>query len=151
MHFKPSLIDTSSSDKGVMCPFVLHQFYFCGEGGKDSYVSNKTPQPVTESTPFLRRIYMNNISAVDATAAAGFIYGLPEAPAEDIHLSNITVYMAKECEPGMPAMMDGVEPMKRRGFFCCNLKDSSFDNVLVRDQDGLEIEQIHSDIKINGR
>jgi polygalacturonase len=137
--------------RDVMCPFVIHQFYFCGEGGKDGYVSDKQPQPVTEATPFIRRIYLSDISAVDATAAAGFIYGLPEAPVEDVHLNNITVNMAKVCKPGMPAMMDGLEPMKGRGFFCCNLKASTFNRVIVRGQEGQEYEKINSELLIDGK
>ena len=137
--------------KGVMCPFVIHQFYFCGEGGKDAYVRDRRPQPVTVSTPFIRRICLSDISAVDATAAAGFIFGLPEAPVEDVRLSNIAVYMAKDCEPGMPAMMDGLEPMKARGFFCCNLKASAFDRVIVRGQEGPEYELINSNVLIDGK
>ncbi len=136
--------------KGVMCPFVIHQFYFCGEGGKDKYVSDKNAHPVTDSTPFIRKIYLSDISAIDTTAAAGFIYGLPEAPVEDVHLSNITVYMATECEPGMPAMMDGLEPMSGRGFYCCNLKDSSMDRVTIRGYEGLEFELINSFITMDG-
>lgn len=137
--------------KGVMCPFVIHQFYFCGEGGKERIVWDKQPQPVTESTPLIRRLYLCDISAVDATAAAGFIYGLPEAPVEDVHLSNISIYMAKECKPDMPAMMDGLEPMKGRGIFCCNLKTSTFDRVRVRGQEGPEYELINADVLLDGR
>lgn len=137
--------------KDVMCPFVIHQFYFCGEGGKEKNVWDKNPQPVTESTPIIRRIYLSNISAVDATAAAGFIYGLPEAPIEEVHLNNISVHMAKECEAGMPAMMDGIEPMKARGFFCCNLKSSTFDRVIVRGQEGPEIDLFNSDVLVDGK
>ena len=137
--------------KGVMCPFVIHQFYFCGENGKEKYVWDKEPQPVNDTTPFIRRIYLSNISAVDATAAAGFIYGLPEAPVEDVNLSNITVYMAKDCVPGMPAMMTDLEPMKGRGFFCCNLINSSFDRVVVRGQDGPAYEMVNSDISMDGK
>lgn len=135
---------------GVMCPFVINQFYFCGEGGKEKYVWDKEPQPIDDNTPYVRRIYLSNISAVDATAAAGFFYGLPEAPVEDVHLSNITVYMAKDCIPGMPAMMSGLEPMKGRGFYCCNLKDSSFDKVIVRGHEGPAYEFAGSDITVDG-
>lgn len=137
--------------KGVMCPFVMHQFYFCGEDGKTEYVRDKATHPVTDATPFLRRIYLSDISAVDATAAAGFLYGLPEAPIEDVHLNNITIHMAKEGEPGMPAMMDGVEPMRGRGFFCCNVKASTFDRVMVRGQSGPEFELNGSDILVDGK
>jgi polygalacturonase len=137
--------------KGVMCPFVVHQFYFCGEGGKEKTVWDKQPYPVTESTPFIRRLYLSDISAVDATAAAGFIYGLPEAPVEEVHLSNISIHMAKDCQPGMPAMMDGLEPMKSRGIFCRNLKASTFDRVQVRNQEGPEYDLADSDIRIAGK
>jgi hypothetical protein len=59
--------------------------------------------------------------------------------------------MAKDCQPGMPAMMDGLEPMKSRGIFCRNLKASTFDRVQVRNQEGPEYDLVDSDIRIAGK
>ncbi len=136
--------------KRVMCPLVINEFYFCGEGGKEKHVWDKEPKPVNDTTPFIRRIYVSNISAVDATAAAGFIYGLPEAPIEDVHFSDISVYMTKDGEPGIPAMMTGLKPMKNKGIYCCNIKASTFNRVLIRGQEGAPFEFANSDVTVDG-
>lgn len=122
--------------KEVVCPFVIHQYYYCGEGGKEKRVSDKSPHPVTEGTPVFRGIHFSGITAAGASAAAGFIYGLPEMPVRDVTFDNVTVTMAEDAAPGIPAMMDGLEPMKKRGFICFNAKNVSFNRVIVRGHEG---------------
>jgi polygalacturonase len=122
--------------KNVICPFILNLYYFCGPRGKDKYVWDKNPYPVTEETPIFRRIHFSNITAREVSAAAGFLYGLAEMPVEDITFDNVSVAMAKDAVPGKPAMMDGIEPMKQKGFFCCNVKNVSFNGVTVSGHDG---------------
>lgn len=116
----------------VMCPFVINQYYFCGEGGKEESVRDKNPHPVTEATPVFRSIHFSNISAKNIHAAAAFVYGLPEIPVEDISFDNITISMAKDAIPGIPAMMSGLEEMRKSGFFCCNSRNVRFSNVTLR-------------------
>ncbi|WP_121613482.1 glycoside hydrolase family 28 protein [Mesobacillus foraminis] len=122
--------------KGVICPFIANLYYFCGPRGKDKYVYDKNPYPVTEETPAFRRIHFSNITAREVSAAAGFLYGLAEMYVEDITFDHISVAMAEDAEPGMPAMMAELEPMKQRGFFCCNVTDISFNRVTVSNHEG---------------
>lgn len=122
--------------KKVLCPIVMHLHYFCGPGGKEKCVWDKNPYPVTEDTPIFRRVHFSNITAREISAAAGYLYGLAEMPIEDITFDNISIHMAKEAEPGMPAMMDGVEPMKHKGFIGHNLKDVYFNNVSIDGHEG---------------
>jgi polygalacturonase len=122
--------------KNVICPFIMNLYYFCGPRGKDKYVWDKNPYPVTEETPIFRRIHFSNITAREVHAAAGFLYGLAEMPVEDITFDNVFVAMAKDAVPGKPAMMDGIEPMKQKGFFCCNVKNISFNGVSVSGHEG---------------
>lgn len=117
--------------KRLICPFVLNLYYFCGPGGKEKVVWDKNPYPVTEATPVFRRIHFSNITAREITAAAGFMYGLPEMPLEEITFDNVSVHLAEDGVPDTPAMMSNLEPMKQRGFFCCNAKNVTFNNVKV--------------------
>ncbi|NLL71118.1 MAG: glycoside hydrolase family 28 protein [Epulopiscium sp.] len=129
--------------KKVFCPFVLNLYYFCGKGGKDKFVWDKNPYPVTKATPAFRRIYFSNITALDVQAAAGFIYGLPEMPIEDIGFENISIYMDPNGKEAHPAMMSHLEPMKQQGFFCTHGNRIFFDRVDIHGHTGeaFHIEQ----------
>lgn len=120
----------------VICPFILNLYYYFGPRGLDSYVSNKEKQPVTELTPIFRSIHFANITATNVKAAAGFIYGLPEMPVENIDFSNIHITMAEHAKPDIPAMMIDLEPMKKRGFVCSNMEDVLFERVTISRHEG---------------
>lgn len=122
--------------KGVICPFIANLYYFCGPRGKEKYVWDKNPYPVTEETPAFRRIHFSGITAREVSAAAGFLYGLPEMYVEDVTFDHVTVDMAEDAEPGMPAMMSELEPMKQRGFLCGNVRGVSFHRVTVSNNEG---------------
>ena len=122
--------------KDVLCPFIANLYYFCGPRGKDKFVWDKEPYPITAETPAFRRIHYSNITAREVRAAAGFLYGLAEMYVEDVTFDNISIAMAEDAEPGMPDMMSNLEPMKQRGFFCSNVSDISFNNVTVSNHEG---------------
>jgi len=122
--------------KNVVCPFIANLYYYWGPRGRDSFVSDKNPQPITEETPLFRRIHFSNITARDVSAAAGFFYGLAEMYVEDITFNQVSVTMAEDAELGVPAMMVGIEPMKKRGFLCFNVKDIHFNQVTVANHEG---------------
>jgi len=122
--------------KNVICPFVMNMYYHCGKNGKEQYVWDKNPYPVDESTPIFRRIHFSNITARGVNAAAGFIYGLPEMPVEDVTFDNVSVSIAENPVKGMPAMLSHVEPMEGKGFFVRNAKNVTFDKVVVTGQIG---------------
>ncbi|WP_094551176.1 glycoside hydrolase family 28 protein [Petroclostridium xylanilyticum] len=130
--------------KNVICPFIMNLYYFCGPGGKEKYVWDKNPYPVTDETPAFRRIHFSNITARETGACAGFLYGLAEQPIEDITFDNISISMAENAQPGFPAMMAGIEPVKQKGFFVCNVKDVYFNNVTVSGHEGPAFEVIDS-------
>ena len=122
--------------KDVLCPFIANLYYFCGPRGKDKYVWDKQPYPITIETPAFRRIHFSNITAREVSVAAGFLYGLSEMYVEDVSFENISIAMAEDAEPGMPDMMSNLEPMKQRGFFCRNVKGITFNNVTISNHEG---------------
>ncbi|MFD1956298.1 glycoside hydrolase family 28 protein [Paenibacillus thailandensis] len=120
----------------VICPFILHLYYFCGPRGKDKYVWDKNPYPVTEETPRFRRVHFADITARRVHAAAGFIYGLAEQYISEVTFDNVDISMAEDATPGQPDMMAGLEDMNNRGFFVSNARDIRFRNVTVENHEG---------------
>ncbi len=136
--------------RNVICPFIMNLYYFCGPMGKEKYVWDKNPYPITVETPTFRRIHCSDITARGVHAAAGFIYGLSELFIEDVSFSNIHIAMEENAIPGVPAMMDGIEPMAKKGFFVSNAKDVLFHNISFEGHDGpaFEIENaVNVDIR----
>ncbi|GGO04039.1 glycoside hydrolase family 28 protein [Saccharibacillus kuerlensis] len=120
----------------VVCPFILNLYYFCGPRGKDRYVWDKSPYPITEDTPEFRRIHFAHITARRVHAAAGFLYGLAEMPVSEITFSDIEISMAEDAVPGLPAMMSELEPMRARGFYLGNVRDIQFYRVRIGRHEG---------------
>ncbi|MCM3213792.1 glycoside hydrolase family 28 protein [Niallia taxi] len=120
----------------VICPFILNLYYFCGPRGKDKYVWDKNPYPITEETPMFRRIHFSHITARNVHAAAGFIYGLAEQYVSEISFNHIDISMAENANPGKPAMMAGIEDMNNRGFYVGFAKDVLFNRVTVENHEG---------------
>jgi polygalacturonase len=119
----------------VLCPFTMNLYYGCGAWG-DPVVSDKGPQPRNEGTPRFRRIHLSHITARGVKYTAGFFYGLPEMPAEEISLSEISVSLAAETEGGYPEMADGLERMQQAGFFLRNIRGLTLENIEVDGQSG---------------
>lgn len=120
----------------VICPFILKLYYFCGPRGKDKYVWDKNPYPVTEETPCFRRIHFSNITARNVHAAAGFLYGLAEQYISEITFDHIDISMAEHAVPGIPAMMAGISEMNNRGFYLGNVRHIRFHHVTIENHEG---------------
>lgn len=120
----------------VICPFILNLYYFCGSKGKDRYVWDKNPYPVTGDTPCFRRIHFANISARRVHASAGFLYGLAEQYISEISFDNIDISMAENAVPGLPAMMAGISEVNNKGFFLGNVRQVRFRNVTIENHEG---------------
>lgn len=98
----------------VLCPLVINLMYFCGKDGKAPIVSDPNPQPVTEKTPHVRRIRMADIVVTNAKSAAGCLFGLPEAPLEDISVVNTQIHLV-ESTPVEPVMNAVAKPVTLAG------------------------------------
>ena len=98
----------------VLCPLVINLMYFCGKDGKLPIVSDPNAQPVTERTPHVRRIRMADIVVTNAKSAAACLYGLPEAPLEDISIVNTQIHLTEDA-PSFPAMNAVQQPVTLAG------------------------------------
>lgn len=130
--------------KRVFCPIVLNLYYRCGANG-DPVVEDKNARPVCEGTPVFRRIHLSNMTARDVQAAAGYIHGLPEMKIQDITLDNISISMADDAKAAVPAMIRGLEPMKKQGFLGNYVSNIRFHNVDISNQIGDEIVISHGE------
>lgn len=116
---------------GVMCPFVVNPFYHCGPEGKTEMVRDRSAREVDDSTPLLRRLHISHVSARRAHASAGYLFGLPEQPLEDVTLDDVSISFADDPQPGVPAMADGVEPVARGGLRLGHVVDSELSRVRI--------------------
>ncbi|MGF7047687.1 polygalacturonase [Paenibacillus sp. DS2015] len=120
----------------VICPFTMNLYYFCGPRGKEKYVWDKNPYPITEETPCFRRIHFANITARNVHASAGFLYGLAEQYVSEVTFTNVDISMAPNGTPGQPDMMTGLKDMNNRGFYLGNVKDIQFHQVTIENHEG---------------
>lgn len=120
----------------VFSPFILNLYYFCGPRGKEKYVWDKNPYPVTDETPTFRRIHFSDITARNVQSSAGFLYGLAENYLSEITFNNIDISLANDATPEVSAMMTGLEATTNQGFYMGNVKDSTFKNITIENHEG---------------
>ena len=130
---KDAIIDGITFDNikmnKVLTPLVINMYYYCDPDGKSEYVRSREALPVDDRTPYLGKFVFKNMTCENVNIAAGTFYGLPEMPIESVELENISFTYDKNAEEGIPAMMEGIEPMKNRGFIFYNVKNVSMKNV----------------------
>jgi hypothetical protein len=83
-----------------------------------------------------------SVIMLEAARPAGFFYGLPEQPIKSIELENVSFNYADNKKPGIPAMMEFLEPMSGRGLIFSNVETVSINNVNFS---GLTNEQFECD------
>ena len=102
----------------VYCPLIINCYYPCATLPDDEeYCSSRKEMAVTDSTPIFRNLFFSDIIVQNATAAAGFISGLPEMPVEGLFIDNMTVNMASGTSIAQePAMTYEHKKMAGEGF-----------------------------------
>lgn len=106
-------------------------------GAQGTSYKEKTPHEADETTPVIRNIFIQNCLVNDARAAAGFFYGLPEMPVENVSISDCRIRMMENSEGGQPAMMEDIPDMAGEGIFIRFAKNVSFRNVQVENYKNL--------------
>lgn len=107
---------------GVLTPLVMNMFYFCDPDGKSDYVQNKQPLPVDDRTPYLGRFCFKDMICTNCSVAAGFFYGLPEQPIEEIEITNVGFTFSEHAVEGYPAMMLGIKSCALTGLHFHNVR-----------------------------
>lgn len=122
--------------RGTVCPFAVNLYYFCGVNGHAKKIWDKSPRPVDDGTPAVRRVSVSGVTALGTKASAGLIYGLPEMPADDLRFENVSVEMAADARPGFADMLDGLDAAAKKGFFIGNASRVVLSGVRVSGCDG---------------
>lgn len=145
---KDGLLDEILFDNIIMdnvkTPFVINSFYYCDPDGHSEYVKTKEMLPVDERTPIIGSLTFQNITCKNCHVAGIFIYGLPEKKIKQVIMKNINIDFTNNPEPGVPAMMDGIEDMTRLGIQAMNIEKLEMNHVVIAGYDGKGI--IYSDI-----
>lgn len=124
---------------GVLTPFVANSFYFCDSDGKTDYVQNRNPLPVDERTPEIKSLIFKNIEARNVHCAAAYLYGLPEKKIGLVEMEHVSISYAEDAQASLPAMMCGVEPMKKAGIIAANIECLKLKDVVINGQEGLDV------------
>lgn len=130
---------------GVKTPFVANCFYFCDPDGRTSYVQDRNPHPVDETTPHIRKLAFENIKCSNCHFAAAYFMGLPERKISEIYMKNVDISFAENAEKGYAAMLCGIDEMSRRGIIAENAEKITLINVNISGQEGDPVELINVD------
>ncbi|QDY71015.1 glycoside hydrolase family 28 protein (plasmid) [Qingshengfaniella alkalisoli] len=103
------------SMKGVYAAVTLNAFYFCDPDGHDEWVQSRCPAAVSDLTPQIRDIRIEDVQIADLHLVAVAALGLPEAPIRDISIRNLAVSYAADAKPGPALMAERVPDLRHAG------------------------------------
>ena len=115
----------------VGTPFVVNSFYWCDPDGREPHVGDRRPRPIDEGTPSVRDIQLIDVDCDQVHQCAGFVLGLPEMPLQRLHIERYRVRFAENAVPGEPDMAEGITPAAKRGFYLCNVREVSLNDLTV--------------------
>lgn len=120
----------------VMAPLVMNMYYFCDPDGHEEIVWSKEPHPVDDTTPYLGAFTFRDMECTDCEWAAGYFYGLTEQPIGSVTIENVRFTFKEDASAGRPAMMDYIEPERKRGLYFNSVRQIRLKNVTIEGQAG---------------
>lgn len=118
--------------EGTLCPFVINARYGCG-AWDDPVASDPAPRPVDETTPHFSGVAISQCTARGCIAAALWVSGLPEAPVEDLSLTDLLLETVSADGPARAAAMAyGAEKTRGAGLVLTHVTGLQQHNVVVR-------------------
>ncbi|MDQ1909933.1 glycoside hydrolase family 28 protein [Paenibacillus sp. GD4] len=137
----------------VLCPLAINGFYKHGVDESNPLMTSPNAVPITEATPVIKNIYISEILAKNCLASAGFIYGLPEQPIENVVLRHVTLETTTDPQEkgGEPDMVREERVMAGDGILVKHVKGLELHQVQVETRQGpaLMLENV-SDVDIDG-
>lgn len=94
---------------------AVNAFYYCDADGKSDFVQSRRPRTVDETTPNITDITIDRVTMTGVKHAVGAFLGLPEAPLNGMHLSNIKVSYHPSASPGDTLMACHLPQSKHGG------------------------------------
>ncbi|WP_438448709.1 glycoside hydrolase family 28 protein [Gorillibacterium sp. sgz5001074] len=124
--------------RDVLCPIAINGFYKHGVDETNPLMTSPDAVPITEATPVIKNISISNITALNCKAAAGFIYGLPERPIENLSLQHIRIEMTDDPneQGGEPDMVRENLVMAGEGILCKHVRGLELHSVAVATRQG---------------
>lgn len=98
---------------GVETAIAANAHYHCDPDGHAQWVQSRDPAPVTEATPRIDGITIEDVEILGLAHAAGCFLGLAEAPIRNVRIRRLRILSfdpAARARP--PVMADGVRPMR---------------------------------------
>ncbi len=126
---------------GCLCPFTFNMYYKCGAVDDDPCFSLSS-LPVTDRTPHIRNILIENVTATGCRSSAGFLVGLPEARIENVTIRNSSFAVVHEgaVETSLSEMYRGLPDVEERGIRVRSA-DLKLENVVVEGVGKLLVEE----------
>lgn len=126
----------------VKAPLVINAMYFCDPDGHTPWVQSREKQPLDDTTPTVGSVTFERVEAEGCQACAAFILGLPEKPVESVILRDCRFSFAADAAPMVPAMADGVPPVRRRGVIASSVERLTVENVAMEGIEGPDIADL---------
>ncbi len=125
--------------KDVICPISINMFYRCGSD--DPSLFSLKPFPVTEDTPVIKNVLIENVHAQECRNSAGFIAGLPESELQNVVFRDCSFELTDMIEENTePEMCQGIPESSYRGIRVINA-DATFENVKVNVEPAVMFER----------
>jgi len=121
----------------VLVPLSINMRYFCGPDGVSYCVSSTAPYPVTDKTPSVKNVTLEDFVAEDTNVAALYLSGISESPIENVSLKNVKITMKEDATPGIPDAAIEAPFMWRAGLIIKFAKNLTLENVSVKGVAGL--------------
>ncbi|WP_353309481.1 glycoside hydrolase family 28 protein [Shimia sp. NS0008-38b] len=103
VHLKNVVMDR------VPTPFAINAHYFCDPDGHEEWVQSRALSPVNATTPKIKDITLEDVTANNAATAGAALLGLPESPITGVSLTNYHVCFDGQASPAVPLMASDVE------------------------------------------
>ncbi|MFD1696152.1 glycoside hydrolase family 28 protein [Roseibium aestuarii] len=97
---------------------AINAFYFCDADGRSKAIQSRTPAPVDHTTPRIRNVTLERITATNVRLAGIAALGLPEAPVTGIVVRAMTIGFDPQAMAEIPLMADQVPELRHRLLYC---------------------------------
>ena len=117
----------------VRMPFTVNMYYYCDPDGHSDYCQSKEALPADDMTPVIESITARDITCTGVDVSLLAVWGLPESPVGRVTLEGIKASFLPPGErtPGIPLMMDDLEPMSGKGIFVRNVRELILKNLVI--------------------
>lgn len=112
---------------------TMNMFYVCGltEKSDREFLFGQTEKEVSDLTPVISDIQIENIHATNVQGAGIYLYGLPEMPISNVVIRNVKLCVTGSEEGVEVVMAPGRPNCHGDGIFLENVKDVTMENAFI--------------------